>query len=223
MFELADWCWCQAQVAMGSGMPWITCALVGAALLVAWRCAKVLRIYFVAPLRLAPSTTPSLPDLTVKHVDGHTEPLSVYRGSVLILVNSASRCGFTAQYRGLEALWQRFREQGLQVLAVPTNDFLGQEPLDDAGIATFCETKHGVTFPMLAKATLSGANADPLYRYIQHESVLPGTITWNFEKLLIDRAGRLRARIAPRVAPEDPRLIALVEMLLAESESHASP
>ena len=138
-----------------------------------------------------------------------------YEGKVLLIVNVASRCGLTPQYDGLQALHERFAARGLVVVAVPSNDFMGQEPGTDAEIASFCSLNYGVTFPLMAKAVVRGADAHPFFAWLQADSAIPGPVTWNFAKALIGRDGRLRARFEPRVAPDDARLVAAIEAALA--------
>jgi glutathione peroxidase len=118
-------------------------------------------------------------------------PVADYAGRVVLLVNTASMCGFTRQYRGLEALWRKYRDRGLVVLGVPSNDFGGQEPKSEAEIATFCEATFGVSFPMAAKQVVSGPAAHLLYRFAAAETGEVGTPNWNFHKILIGRDGRI--------------------------------
>ncbi|SHI95986.1 glutathione peroxidase [Roseomonas rosea] len=146
---------------------------------------------------------------------GGAQPLSDYRGKVLLIVNTASRCGFTPQYEGLEALQRRFGARGFQVLAFPCNQFGRQEPGDAAEIATFCTTKYDVTFPVFAKVEVNGAGADPVFRHLKKAA--PGAlgteaVKWNFTKFLVDREGRVVARFAPSTAPE--KLAGDIERLL---------
>ncbi|MBP0444622.1 glutathione peroxidase [Roseomonas sp. SSH11] len=146
---------------------------------------------------------------------GGAQPLSDYRGKVLLVVNTASRCGFTPQYAGLEALQKRYGERGFQVLAFPCNQFGKQEPGDAAEIANFCTTKYDVTFPVFAKVEVNGAGADPVFRHLKKAA--PGAlgteaVKWNFTKFLVDREGRVVARYAPATAPE--RLAGDIERLL---------
>ena len=159
------------------------------------------------------ATTPF--DLSAPRPDGGTAPLADYRGQVLLIVNTASQCGFTPQYAGLEALQRRFGPRGFTVLAFPCNQFGRQEPGDAAEIATFCTTKYDVTFPVFAKVAVNGAEADPLFRHLKHAA--PGAlgteaIKWNFTKFLVGRDGRVAARYAPATAPE--KLSADIERLL---------
>lgn len=144
-------------------------------------------------------------DFTVRAADGAPHPLDQYRGRVLLIVNTASKCGFTPQYAGLEALWRTYREQGLTVIGFPCNQFGEQEPGDAEEIASFCALNYDVDFPLMAKIDVNGANADPLYRWLKAEA--PGLlgskrIKWNFTKFLVGRDGRVIERYAPTTKPE---------------------
>ena len=144
-------------------------------------------------------------DFTVKDIGGDPVPLDHYRGKVLLVVNTASECGFTPQYKGLEALYRKYRDRGFEVLGFPCNQFGGQEPGSEAQIAAFCTSKYDVTFPLFAKVDVNGDNASPLYRYLKHAKPgLLGTeaIKWNFTKFLVDREGKVVARYAPNDTPE---------------------
>ena len=146
----------------------------------------------------------SIYDFTVTAADGSPPPLSAYRGKVLLIVNTASKCGFTPQYEGLEALWRKHRDQGLVVLGFPCNQFGAQEPGDAEQIASFCSLTYGVTFPVLAKIDVNGPKADPLYAFLTHEKRgLLGSagIKWNFTKFLLGRDGEVLERFAPAATP----------------------
>ena len=146
----------------------------------------------------------SIYDFTVTAADGSPAPLSAYRGKVLLIVNTASKCGFTPQYEGLEALWRKHRDQGLVVLGFPCNQFGAQEPGDAEQIASFCSLTYGVTFPVLAKIDVNGPKADPLYAFLTHEKRgLLGSagIKWNFTKFLLGRDGEVLERFAPAATP----------------------
>jgi len=150
---------------------------------------------------------------------GETIELARYRGKVVLVVNTASRCGFTPQYAGLEALYQKFHERGLEVLGFPCNQFGRQEPGAPAEIAAFCEQNYGVSFRMFGKVEVKGANAHPLFKWLTQ--VAPGllgtrAIKWNFTKFLLGRDGSVRKRYAPQTAPAD--LEADIEALLADCE-----
>lgn len=143
-------------------------------------------------------------DFTVRAADGSPHPLARYEGRVLLIVNTASRCGFTPQYEGLEALWRDRRGAGLTILGFPCNQFGMQEPGDACEIARFCGSTYGVSFPILAKIEVNGAGADPLYQYLTRaRRGLFGTrgIKWNFTKFLVGRDGGPIARFAPSVRP----------------------
>jgi glutathione peroxidase len=143
-------------------------------------------------------------------------PLSQFKGKVILVVNTASNCGFTPQYEGLEALYRKYRDRGLVVLGVPSNDFGGQEPGSSDEIASFCRVNYGVTFPMAAKVHVTGENAHPFYRFARERFGLPGAPKWNFHKYLIAPDGRLVDYFHSHVAPDSPRLIKAIEALLPE-------
>ena len=143
-------------------------------------------------------------DLSVSAADGTPYPLAQHRGQVLLIGNTASRCGFTPQYEGLEALWRRYREEGLTILGFPCNQFGAQEPGDATEIAQFCSLRYDVSFPVLAKIAVNGPDADPLYAHLtQARPGLFGTrvVKWNFTKFLVGRDGRVIARFAPGTKP----------------------
>jgi glutathione peroxidase len=145
-------------------------------------------------------------DFEVKAPGGGTAALAGHAGKVLLIVNVASKCGFTPQYAGLEALHRRFADKGFAVLGFPCNQFAGQEPGDAQEIATFCTTTYDVTFPVFAKIDVNGPGADPLYAHLK--AAAPGmlgtrSIKWNFTKFLIDRSGKVVRRYAPTIKPDD--------------------
>jgi glutathione peroxidase len=156
-------------------------------------------------------------DFTLNDIDGKPLPLSVFRGKVLLVVNVASRCGFTRQYEGLEALYGKYKDRGFVVLGFPSNDFLGQEPGTNEQIREFCSLNFGVTFPMFEKISVKGRRMHPLYRYLTSRETggaHAGGITWNFNKFLIGRDGGTRARFGSRVEPGSGEVIAAVEAAL---------
>jgi glutathione peroxidase len=148
----------------------------------------------------------SIYDFHAQSLDGKNVALSDYKGSVLLIVNTASKCGFTPQYEGLEKLFEKRRASGFAILGFPCNQFGKQEPGDASEIGAFCQKNYGVSFPMFAKIDVNGAGEHPLYKYLKHEKrgVL-GTsgIKWNFTKFLIDRQGNVVARYAPATKPKD--------------------
>jgi len=145
-------------------------------------------------------------DIVARRLNGEERDLSEFRGQVLLIVNVASRCGFTPQYAGLEALYRKLHAQGFAVLGFPCNQFGSQEPGSEAEIGSFCDSSYGVTFPMFAKIDVNGAAAHPLYQHLK--SAKPGVlgteaIKWNFTKFLVDRQGQVVKRYAPNDKPED--------------------
>ena len=147
---------------------------------------------------------PTVYDFSAQTIDGKTRKLADYKGKVLLIVNTASKCGFTPQYKGLEALYQKLRDKGLVVLGFPCNQFGAQEPGSEDEIASFCEINYGVTFPLFAKVDVNGDDAAPLYRHLK--AAKPGllgteAIKWNFTKFLVDRSGEVVARFAPNDEP----------------------
>ncbi|MDB5774869.1 MAG: btuE [Herbaspirillum sp.] len=159
----------------------------------------------------------TISDFDVKLPDGSVTGLAQYSGKVLLIVNTASKCGFTPQYSGLQALYAQFAPQGLEILAFPCNQFGAQEPGDAAEIGAFCETNYGVSFPLFAKIDVNGAQADPLFEFLKDRA--PGilgskAIKWNFTKFLVRRNGAVFNRYAPTTKPEE--LIADIQLLLAE-------
>jgi glutathione peroxidase len=172
-------------------------------------------------------TPASLLALEARRLSGGTESLDRYRGQVLLVVNTASRCGYTPQYEGLQALYDRYRAQGFSVLGFPANDFGRQEPGSDSQIRAFCRSNYGVEFPMFSKVRVNGANAHPVYVYLTSlPEPIGGPVQWNFQKYLVDRRGEVVARYAPGVSPRDPGLVDAIERLLAEprpGEPEAGP
>jgi glutathione peroxidase len=180
-------------------------------------------LYFATGARAAsgkapgPRTDRTVYGFTLPLNDGTEKSLKDYEGKVLLIVNTASKCGFTPQYEGLEKLYETYRDRGLMILAFPSNDFLGQEPGSDAEIATFCRLNYGVTFPVFRKSHVKGREINPLYRFLTEESGFDGAISWNFNKFLVDRKGRVIARFGSRTAPLDEELVKAVEAALAEA------
>jgi glutathione peroxidase len=158
----------------------------------------------------------SIGDFDARTIDGKTVKLSAYKGKVLLIVNTASACGFTPQFGGLEKLWEQYRDQGLVVLGFPSNEFGSQDPGSNDEIASFCQVNYGVSFPMMAKIEVNGGGAHPLYKWLTKEA--PGFlgtqgIKWNFTKFLVGRDGQVIKRYAPQDAPE--KLAGDIEAALA--------
>lgn len=161
----------------------------------------------------------SIYDFTMKSIDGKPVSLSEYHGKVLLLVNVASKCGFTPQYAGLEALYEKYKNQGLVIVGVPANNFAGQEPGTNEEIKKFCSNKYNVTFPMMAKVSVLGPDKTPLYVFLTDKSTYPqlaGDIKWNFTKFLFDRNGKPVARFEPDVTPDSPQVTSAVEAALKQ-------
>jgi glutathione peroxidase len=152
------------------------------------------------------SAMTSIYDFKAKALQGKNVELSAYRGQPMLIVNTASKCGFTPQYEGLEKLFEKHKDKGLVVLGFPCNQFGAQEPGSEEEIGVFCQANYGVTFPMFAKIDVNGANAHPLYNFLKGEKAgILGTrnIKWNFTKFLVNREGKVAGRFAPTTKPED--------------------
>jgi glutathione peroxidase len=150
-------------------------------------------------------------------IDGQPLPLSQYKGKVLLIVNTASRCGFTPQYDGLEKLYETYKDQGFMILGVPSNDFGGQEPGSNAEIKTFCETKFNIQFPMAAKEVVTGNNAHPFYKQVRAQMGALASPHWNFYKYLISRDGHIVAWFSSKTTPGSDALAKAIETELAKS------
>lgn len=163
----------------------------------------------------APANPSGPLDFTLTDVDGKPYPLAQHKGQVVVLVNVASKCGFTKQYAGLQALYAKRKDAGLVIIGIPANDFMWQEPGSDADIKTFCSTKYQVTFPIMAKAVVKGDGITPLYAWLTEQSPFTGAISWNFNKFLIGRDGVVKVRFGSKTAPEDDEFVQAVERELA--------
>lgn len=160
---------------------------------------------------------PSVLDFSLKSIDGKDTPLSNYKGKVIMIVNVASKCGYTPQYEGLQAIYSKYKDQGLVILGFPANNFLGQEPGTDEEIKTFCQTKYNVSFPMFSKISVKGSDIHPLYQYLTSKETNPefaGDITWNFNKFLVDRDGKVIARFSTKEKPESEAITQRIEQAL---------
>jgi glutathione peroxidase len=165
--------------------------------------------------------TPKALDFTVKSLDGKEVDLKDYEGKVILIVNVASQCGLTPQYKELEALHEKYSEKGLAILGFPCNQFGGQEPGTADEIREFCTTKYDVKFDLFSKIDVNDENADPLYKYltsVETEPKGPGKISWNFEKFLLDREGNVIARFEPRTKPSDEKVVEIIEKALEKKE-----
>ncbi len=161
----------------------------------------------------------SVYDFTLNSIDGKPTSFTQYHGKVLLLVNVASRCGFTPQYTALEALYEKYKDRGLVIVGVPANNFGGQEPGTNAEIKTFCTNKYQVTFPIMSKVSVLGDDKTPLYQFLTDKSANPtiaGEIKWNFTKFLFDRNGKPVARFESAVTPDSPEVVSAVEAALKQ-------
>ena len=157
-------------------------------------------------------------DFKVKTIDGKETSLAAYKGKALLIVNTASQCGYTPQYAGLEALYEKYKEKGLVVLAFPSNDFGAQEPGSNEEIKKFCELRYKTTFPLFAKIDVKGDSADPLYKYL---TGLPGKqggqVSWNFNKFLVAPDGTVVEHFDSKVTPDSPRLTEKIQEIWPKS------
>jgi len=157
-------------------------------------------------------------EFTLNSIDGQAAPLAAYKGKVVMLVNVASRCGFTPQYSALETVYEKYKDRGFVIVGIPANNFAGQEPGSNQEIKTFCTTKYHVSFPMMSKVSVKGNDKDPLYQFLTDKSANPqtgGDIKWNFTKFLIGPDGRVITRFEPDVTPDAPQVTAAIEKALA--------
>jgi glutathione peroxidase len=158
--------------------------------------------------------TMNLYDFTMDDIDGKPVNLNHYRGKVLLVVNTASLCGNTPQYRDLEAIYEQYHDKGFEVLAFPANNFGQQEPGTNAEIKGFCLTKYSVSFPLFSRISVKGSDKHPLYRYLTEQSPFPGEVEWNFQKYLVDRSGNVVGRFHHRTKPLSPEIVQEVERVL---------
>lgn len=149
----------------------------------------------------------------MESIDGESVNLESYKGKVVLIVNVASKCGFTPQYDGLQELYETYKDQGFVVLGFPANNFMGQEPGTDEQIKQFCTTNFGVTFPMFSKISVKGKDQHPLYQYLTDKQAhdFGGAIKWNFTKFLVGKDGTLKARFSPNTKPQDDKVISAIE------------
>src|SRR6266404_4285675 len=164
----------------------------------------------------------SIYDFTMNSIDGKATPLSGLKGKVLLLVNVASRCGFTPQYSALESIYEKYKSRGFVIAGIPANNFGGQEPGSNQEIKTFCSATYNVTFPMMAKVSVSGGDKAPLYQFLTDRSANPktgGEIQWNFTKFLIGPDGRVITRFEPEVTPDAPQVTSAIEKALSSLKS----
>src|SRR6266853_2245010 len=161
-------------------------------------------------------------DYTLNTIDGQPAPLSAYKGKVVMLVNVASRCGFTPQYTALESIYEKYKDRGFVIVGIPANNFGGQEPGTNQEIKTFCSSKYNVTFPMMAKVSVKGEDTTPLYQFLTDKAAHPqtgGEIKWNFTKFLVGPDGHVIKRFEPEVTPDSPDVTSAIQKALASLKS----
>lgn len=177
---------------------------------------KILLAPLAAATLLAAS---SVHEFSLKSIDGKPAPLSAYQGKVMLLVNVASKCGYTPQYAGLQKLYERYKDRGLVIVGVPANNFGGQEPGTDEEIKTFCTRTYNVTFPMLSKVSVKGEDQTPLYQYLTSAAANPATagdVKWNFTKFLVNKQGKVIGRFESKVKPDAPELTSAIDQALQQ-------
>ncbi|MBX3244426.1 MAG: glutathione peroxidase [Acidobacteria bacterium] len=173
--------------------------------------------FILDPSPVTPQSEESMYEFTMKDIDGKDVKLETYKGKVVMIVNTASRCGNTPQYEGLQKIYDKYKDKGFIVLGFPANNFMGQEPGSDEEIKEFCTLNYNVSFPMFSKISVKGADQHPFYSFLTHKETNPGfegDITWNFEKFLADKDGKIIARFTPKTKPEDPKVIEAIEKAL---------
>jgi glutathione peroxidase len=201
-------------------MTWVKISLVA---VVAAVTAGVALAYWYGmifnPTPTEPVSAASVYDFSMKDIDGNDTKLDKYKGSVVMIVNTASRCGYTPQYEGLQKIYDKYKDRGFVVLGFPANNFMGQEPGTEKEIKDFCTLKYNVTFPMFSKISVTGSDQHPLYGYLTNKKTNPefgGDISWNFNKFLIGRDGKIVGRFGSKDKPEDPAVSAAIESSLEQ-------
>ena len=159
-------------------------------------------------------STPTIYDFTLNDIDGNPSSLKDFRGKVLLLVNTASFCGNTPQYEGLQTIYEQYHQKGFEILAFPANNFGKQEPGSNEEIKSFCYTKYSLTFPLFSKISVTGEDKHPLYHYLTEQSPFPGEVEWNFQKYLVDRKGNVVAKYRPSLKPRSSQIIHDIERVL---------
>ena len=173
------------------------------------------------PTPTAPVNASSVYDFTMKDIDGNDVKLDAFKGRLIMIVNTASKCGYTPQYEGLEAIYKKYKDRGFVILGFPANNFMGQEPGTEKEIKEFCTLKYNVTFPMFSKISVTGRDQHPLYGFLTNKATNPefgGEISWNFNKFLIGKDGKVVGRFATAVNPEDASVVASIENQLGTKD-----
>lgn len=190
-------------------------ALIGA-VVVSIACLSVVKALSLKAEPAAPAYT-SVYDFTVNDIDGKPVKLDTYKGKVVLIVNVASKCGYTPQYEGLQATYTKYKDQGLVILGFPANNFMGQEPGTNEEIKQFCSLKYNVSFPLFTKISVKGEDKHALYKYLTDKTTNPefgGEISWNFNKFLVDRNGKIIARFDSKEKPEGEKITQAIEQAL---------
>lgn len=173
------------------------------------------------PTPTAPVNASSVYDFTMKDIDGNDVKLDAFKGRLIMIVNTASKCGYTPQYEGLEAIYKKYKDRGFVILGFPANNFMGQEPGTEKEIKEFCTLKYNVTFPMFSKISVTGRDQHPLYGFLTNKATNPefgGEISWNFNKFLIGKDGKVVGRFATAVNPEDASVVEAIENQLGTKD-----
>lgn len=198
---------------------------VGLLFLVLALVAAVVLLYgygmILNPTPSEPVNASSVYDFTMKDIDGNDVKLDAFKGRVIMIVNTASKCGYTPQYEGLEAIYEKYKDRGFVILGFPANNFMGQEPGTEKEIKEFCTLKYNVTFPMFSKISVAGRDQHPLYGFLTNKATNPefgGEISWNFNKFLIGKDGKVVGRFATAVKPEDASVITAIETELGTKD-----
>ena len=169
----------------------------------------------------AMATEKTIYDFTLNSIDGQATPFSAFKGKIVLLVNVASRCGYTPQYTALESIYEKYKSRGFVIVGIPANNFGGQEPGSNEEIKTFCTAKYHVTFPMMAKVSVKGSDITPLYQFLTDKTAHPdtgGEIGWNFTKFLAGPDGKVLARFDSKVEPDSPQVTSAIEKALADDK-----
>jgi len=210
-YEEIEFVWSSSSQAVSSRFPLVCTVRLRPVILNAM--TRFQSILLAAALLVTPAfAASSIHEFTMKDIDGKPFALLQLKGKAVLIVNVASKCGYTKQYAGLEALFKKYKDRGLVIVGVPANDFGSQEPGSDAEIKQFCTRTYNVTFPMLSKVSVKGSAIAPLYSYLT--AAQGGDVKWNFTKFLIGKDGKAAARFEPKVTPDAPELAEAIERLL---------
>ena len=186
-----------------------------------WDSNTMVTLFLLLSFILMGGSMKSIHDFTMTDIDGKEVALSKYKGKVVLIVNVASKCGYTPQYEGLQKLYQEYKDKDFVILGFPANNFLGQEPGSNKEIKSFCTINYGVTFPMFAKISVKGKDIHPLYQFLTGKTTnpeFPGRITWNFNKFLISREGKIIGHFGSRAKPYGKKLITAIDKAIKQKK-----